>query len=99
MARVHAVAGAKAKARLRGRKLQERNARLARKDPLCVRCKAKGRIRPATEWDHIIPLCKGGADHESNLQGLCEDCHKDKTREDMGLKHRSRIGVDGWPVK
>lgn len=84
--------------RLRGRKLQERNKKLARRNPLCVRCKAKGIVRAAVEWDHIIPLYKGGKDEESNLQGLCADCHKDKTREDMGMKPKVAFDVYGNPV-
>lgn len=68
--------------RMRGRKLQERNERLARANPLCVRCRAKGIVRAATEWDHIVPLEQGGADDESNLQGLCATCHAEKTAEE-----------------
>lgn len=33
--------------------------------------------------DHKIPLHKGGVDEVTNLQLLCSDCHKKKTREDM----------------
>ena len=84
--------------RLRGSGLQKRNARLSQQEPLCVRCQAKGRVSVAKEWDHIIPLWKGGKDEESNLQGLCTPCHKDKTREDMGLRAKLRIGPDGWPI-
>ena len=84
--------------RLRGSGLQKRNRRLAREKPLCVRCQEKGRVAAANEWDHIIPLWKGGKDEESNLQGLCGPCHKDKTREDMGLKSKPRIGLDGYPI-
>lgn len=86
-------------ARIRGRKRKERNARLARRNPLCVRCKAKGRVTVATQWDHIVPLAKGGQDDESNLQGLCDDCHREKTAEDFGHRARPRIGADGWPVE
>ncbi len=31
------------------------------------------------EIDHIIPLWKGGADHQDNMQLLCPDCHSIKT--------------------
>lgn len=84
--------------RIRGRKLQERNARLAARYPLCVHCQEQGRIAEATEWDHIVPLHKGGQDIEKNLQGLCHDCHAVKTAQDMGYELKPRIGVDGWPV-
>lgn len=69
--------------RLRGRKLQKRSARLYMKNPLCVACQMLGRVKQATEWDHIIPLWEGGIDHESNLQGLCHSCHATKTAEEQ----------------
>ena len=47
--------------------------------PLCVYCEAYGRVTMANELDHIVPLSRGGADDESNLQGLCSPCHKAKT--------------------
>ena len=45
--------------------------------PLCVMCTADGRIKPATELDHII---KHDGDPAlfwdvNNLQGLCRDHH------------------------
>lgn len=36
----------------------------------------------ATVADHIIPLAEDGLDAESNLQALCEDCHRHKTAEE-----------------
>ena len=37
--------------------------------------------------DHIRAITNGGDEWgESNLQTLCEDCHKQKTREDMAIK-------------
>ena len=37
--------------------------------------------------DHIRAITNGGDEwDESNLQTLCEDCHKQKTREDMAIK-------------
>lgn len=72
--------------RLTGRKLQERRKRYFREHPLCVHCQAEGLVRRATELDHIIPLFKGGADDESNVQGLCVEHHLAKTRKDMGFR-------------
>lgn len=69
-------------ARIRGRARQERNARLFRANPLCVRCAARGITRAVEVWDHIVPLELGGADDESNLQGLCRPCHADKTAQE-----------------
>jgi 5-methylcytosine-specific restriction protein A len=81
--------------RLTGRRLQVRNARLLRHEPLCRHCRAAGRVTAATELDHIIPLARGGFDHESNLQPLCETCHAKKTLEDFGVW--PTVGDDGWP--
>lgn len=69
-----------------------------RNNPLCVRCKAKGKITPAMHLDHVVPLAKLGADEEDNMQGLCIPCHKEKTAEDFGHKLKVKIGVDGYPV-
>ena len=65
---------------------------------MCVMCEAKGRITIATELDHIVHLDAGGKDIESNRQGLCHDCHAEKTRRDLGQKERPEIGIDGFPV-
>lgn len=61
-------------------------------------CNSAGRVREATELDHVIPLHKDGADDETNLQGLCAECHEAKTVIDMGYTQRQEIGLDGWPV-
>lgn len=74
-------------------------AAVLRCNPLCVVCEGKGRTTAATEVDHIKPLHKGGTDDQDNLQGLCHDCHSDKTRRDLGQKGRPEIGADGWPVE
>jgi 5-methylcytosine-specific restriction enzyme A len=65
--------------RMRGRRLQQRNVRLMWHSPLCVECDKRGLTTAATEWDHIVPLWKGGRDEEGNLQGLCSSCHAKKT--------------------
>lgn len=69
---------------------------LRRDDYLCQPCWKAGRPTEATEVDHIIPRHKDGDDDEDNLQAICTDCHKAKTRADAG--HRPTIGADGWPV-
>src|SRR5688572_11599751 len=68
--------------RIRGRALQTRRATWFRYHPLCVLCETKGRVSAAIELDHVIPLSKGGRDDESNIQGLCIDCHEEKTRSE-----------------
>jgi 5-methylcytosine-specific restriction protein A len=84
--------------RIRGRALQARRERHKRSNPLCVRCQAKGIVRPWTQLDHVKALVNGGTDTDDNLQGLCDDCHAAKTAEDMGQTKRQTIGTDGWPV-
>jgi 5-methylcytosine-specific restriction protein A len=81
--------------RITGRRLQERNARLARRAPLCVDCLRQGHTEVATEWDHVVPLHLGGLDHESNLQGLCHECHKAKTsREAIARANGTAVMVE-----
>jgi 5-methylcytosine-specific restriction endonuclease McrA len=41
----------------------------------CVRCKRKEKL----EYDHIIPLSKGGSNTVRNLQLLCENCNRGKS--------------------
>ena len=86
------------KLRLRGRKSVERRKRWLRENPLCVHCQAQGRVRAATELDHIVPLFKGGAEDPTNLAGLCHDCHLEKSLAEKGHTQRPTIGVDGFPV-
>ena len=68
--------------RIRGRRGQERNARLFRVNPLCVKCTAIGVTHAVYVWDHTIPLEQGGADDESNMQGLCKRHHDEKTADE-----------------
>lgn len=85
-------------ARVRGRKLQERRSLWFAIHPLCVACEAAGRIKAAEQLDHIQALTNGGKDDETNLQGLCKECHKAKTAIDLRHAARVFIGIDGWPV-
>ena len=71
-----------------GYRWQQARAGYLAKHPLCVICKAKGAIEPATDLDHIVPH-KGDMDlfwDRANWQGLCHPCHSAKTaREDGGF--------------
>lgn len=74
---------------------------------LCQACLAKGRVAMGRDVDHVVPKDKakklGWSDAQvnalSNLQYLCEPCHKAKTVKENGGVYRPRpeIGVDGCP--
>jgi 5-methylcytosine-specific restriction protein A len=57
-------------------------AELFARNPLCVECEKRGITRLATQRDHIKPLFEGGADDDSNTQGLCEECHEGKSLQE-----------------
>lgn len=55
-----------------------------------------GKLRP--EYDHKVALINGGAHTEANLQLLCSECHKVKTRVDVAEKSvmaRKKINAAG----
>lgn len=39
--------------------------------------------------DHIVALINGGEHSEANLQWLCLNCHRAKTKTDVALKSRA----------
>jgi hypothetical protein len=43
----------------------------------CVKCGARERL----EFDHVIPVVKGGSSTERNVQLLCESCNRSKGAE------------------
>ncbi len=68
-------------------------------DPLCEVCKAEGRLKAASDVDHVRSINTGG--HRtamSNLQSLCHECHSRKTFyvERLG---RSRVPIKGVDPK
>lgn len=81
----------------RGRKWRRRRERQLRLHPLCARCMANGFVTAATQVDHVQPLFKGGTDADDNLQSLCDPCHDEKTREDMGYKANG-CDLSGMPT-
>ena len=69
---------------------------IIRDNGLCQPCLRRGRATPHRDVDHIKPKAKGGKDHIDNLQCICAECHKAKTRrENSG---RVQFGEDGWPI-
>ena len=62
---------------------------------LCQMCLKAKRTTPAKEVDHITPKAEDGTDDYDNLQAICTDCHKAKTKAETSTK--PRIGADGWP--
>ena len=57
-----------------------------RREPLCRACGQAGRLTPATDVDHIVPV-QSSSDPRfydiTNLQSLCHGCHSRKTLADM----------------
>lgn len=54
----------------------------------CEDCKRLGRVRPAHEVDHVVPLAQGGTDSLSNLAAINHDCHRVKTLRESAAGHR-----------
>ncbi len=77
--------------RITGRRLQTLRDRLFSSNPLCVACERLGRVTLATQRDHIKALAEGGTDDDSNVQGLCQDCHEGKSLAEA-LRGRRRAG-------
>lgn len=69
-----------------------------REEPLCRPCRARNLVTPSAECDHILPLAQGGTDERENLQGICRECHRDKSAREQGYTTKPEIGLDGYPV-
>lgn len=72
--------------RLPGYKWEELRRKILFRDDICVICKKE----VSMEVDHVVPVALGGSDSEDNLQGLCVDCHKKKTSQDIEKVKRAR---------
>lgn len=75
-----------------------RKAVLRRDKYLCQPCDKAGRVRQASEVDHIIALDNGGTDNLDNLQAICPACHKMKTNADLGHGMSSACDRSGRPL-
>lgn len=51
--------------------------------PRCAVCLVEP-LPSLVEIDHVVPIHKGGADTEANVQVLCKQCHRVKTHADCG---------------
>lgn len=76
--------------RITGRRLQAMRSALFSRQPLCVTCLAAGLAIPATQRDHVIPLAEGGVDDDTNVQGLCDECHEVKSQAEAKRGKRRR---------
>lgn len=73
----------------------------------CARCVASGRLRPASEVDHVVSRAKAARlgwtreqmHADSNLVAINRECHAIKTAEESGGKRRPKIGLDGFPIE
>ena len=77
---------------------KQRWRRLRRKklsaDPLCEYC-PPGRVTPATQVDHIVPISKGGDPWSmDNLASSCHECHSLKTYH-VDVRGKDRVPVRG----
>lgn len=77
--------------RPRGYELQQMRARMRAERPLCARCEERGRVRVWDELDHVVPLSRGGeARAWANLQGLCLECHAEKSAAEETERRAAR---------
>ena len=65
---------------------------LRRDNGLCQVCLQKGFVQEGNTVDHKVPKAEGGTDDDSNLQTICDDCHKEKTAQEA---LRGRLGWVG----
>lgn len=58
-------------------------------DGRCENCRR--RLHAGDKWqvDHRVALVNGGGNRETNLQVLCESCHKPKTVFDVAQKSKT----------
>ena len=62
----------------------QRNRAIVR-DRACGRCQQCGR-QARLQVDHITPVTQGGTHDITNLQALCEGCHRRKTATEGGRR-------------
>jgi 5-methylcytosine-specific restriction protein A len=86
----------------------KRRLRILKRDcGICQPCKRAGRLSQGNQVDHIISKAKAATlgwgqtqiDGDTNLQAICEPCHKLKTKVERGFVPKAETGADGWPVE
>ena len=63
---------------------QQRRILMILQDFKCALCGEE--LSETFDCDHIVPASQGGATTISNLQGVCKQCHIDKTNLDGSRK-------------
>lgn len=89
-----------ASARGYDREWERVRSRQLHREPLCRYCAEQGIVEPATEVDHVIPV-RVRPDlrlDESNLQSLCETCHRAVKQSEERTGHRRGCTVEGIPL-
>ena len=66
--------------------LLRENKMLVNSDRACAYCGSEGTL----EWEHIIPLARGGPDSIDNLVLACRPCNAAKGTKDIYAMYRSR---------
>ena len=72
-----------------GRSWKRIRDRYIKAHPLCEECQKQGKLTPAEEVHHILPLSRGGTNAVNNLMALCKPCHAHITVE-MGDRWHDR---------
>ena len=74
------------------RRRSQRLAELVRGGATCRYCRRAlrnhGQARDGATWDHVVPVCQGGTDDETNLVIACRYCNSKKggrTPEQAGM--------------
>ena len=68
-----------------GAKWRAKRAAYLGEHPYCDDCWREGKVVPATEVDHVVPLREGGADDPSNYSGKCKRHHSQKTMRENAI--------------
>lgn len=79
--------------RKRGRAAVRERAEMLALEPYCRKHLQRGERVLTDVIDHIVPLAWGGSDDRGNKQGLCHECHNEKSKRerDIGRRGRGRV--------